>query len=204
MRVEPGDPYPGDGVCPTRDEFYAVATKSYKHWSCSSHEPQHSDIEQNLFDLLAGVPLFSVHVNQRLLWVDGEWLYLKCKSEWETTAASACDVKTKHLTHYLRLGLSLPMRYQYEDAAINPTLSLGFGASTKMSSLIRAWCYILSCRWVESLTMAGQQAHLLQPVQMNLFNFWETAAQGEWRAIVIRDERTYHAPWSWSNAASLT
>lgn len=144
------------------------------------------------------MPLFSFHPTHRLFLVNGEWLHLKCKSEWRTTMASICDVKTRSLTHYVRLGLSRPVRYQHEEGALNSTLSLGLGASPVMPCLIRAWCYILSCRWVETLAMAGQEAHLLQPTQTNMSNFWETTVEGEWHAVVIRGERTYHAPWSWS------
>lgn len=200
---DPDDTFPGDGVCPTREEFDAVATSSYKYWSVPSHEAQQFDIEQHLLDLLTGVPLFSFHSNKRLSWVDSEWLYLKCRSEWETTKASACDVKIRNLFHHARLGLSTPIGYQHEEGTLKPTLSLGLGASPNMPCLIRAWCYILSCRWVERLAIAGQQAHLLQPTQLNFSNFWEIAVAGEWRAVVIRGEKTYYAPWSWSKVTSV-
>jgi hypothetical protein len=108
MRVEPDDPYPGDGICPTRAEFYTVATCSYDFWTVPITESREFGIERNLFDLLSGVPAFSFDSKQRLSWVDGEWLHLKCKSEWGTTTASACDMKVKSLNHYARLGLSTP------------------------------------------------------------------------------------------------
>lgn len=95
MGSEPDDPYPGDGICQTAAEFYSIATKSYNFWSVPSIESQEFDIERHLLSLLAGVPSFSFDSKQRLSWVDGDWLHLKCRSEWETTKASVCDVKVK-------------------------------------------------------------------------------------------------------------
>lgn len=204
MRVEPDDPCPGDRICPTRAEFYTAATESYNFWTVPSTESQEFDIERYLLDLLTGVPAFTFNSKQRLSWVDGEWLHLKCKSEWGTTNASACDVKVKSLTHYARLGLSTPISYQHEEEALNSALSLGFGASPNMPCLVRAWCYILSCRWVERLAIAGQHAQLRQPTRLSLSNFWETTVAEEWHAVVIRGDSTYHAPWSWSKNASTS
>ena len=150
------------------------------------------------------MPAFSFNSKQALSWVDAEWLHLKCKSEWGTTKASACDVKVKGLTHYARLGLSTPMSHQHEEGALNSALSSGFGASPNMPCLVGAWCYILSCRWVERLATAGQHAQLLQPTPLSLSKFWETTVGREWHAIVIRGESTYYAPWSSSTNASTS
>lgn len=198
MGSEPDDPYPGDGICQTAAEFYSIATKSYNFWSVPSIESQEFDIERHLLSLLAGVPSFSFDSKQRLSWVDGDWLHLKCRSEWETTKASVCDVKVKSLVHYSRLGLSTPISYEHDEGTWNSALSLGLGTSPNMACLIRAWCYILSCRWVESLTIAGQCAQLLHPMRLSLSTFWETILEGKWHAVVIRGKGSYHAPWSWS------
>lgn len=202
MGAEPEDPYPGDRVCPSRAEFYAVATASYNFWTISTATSQDFDIERCLYDLFAGVPPFSLNSKQRLSWVDGEWLHLKCRSEWETTKATACNVRVGDLTHYARLGLSTPISYDHEEGALTSTLSSGMGASPNMACLIRAWCYILSCRWAERLAIAGEHAQLLQPTPLSLSNFWEIALAGDWHAVVTRGENTYHAPWSWSKNTS--
>lgn len=203
MKVEPGDACPRDRVCPTCAEFYTAATENYNFWTVPSTESQEFDIERYLLDLLTEAPAFTFNSKQRLSWVDGEWLHLKCKSEGRTTNASACDVKVKNLTHYARPGLSTSIIYQHEEA-LTSALSLGFGASPNMSCLIQALCYILSCRWVERLVIAGQNAQLWQPTRLTLSNFWETIVAGEWHAVVIPDNSTYHAPWSWSKNASTS
>ena len=202
MKAELEDPYPGDRICPTRAQFYSVATDSYNYWTTASTDSQKFDIERYLSDLLRLVPPFTFDSKQKLSWLEGEWLLLRCRSEWRTTEASVCDVKARCLTHYARLGLSTPIRYQHEEGPLDPALSLGFGSSPYMPCLVRAWCYILSCRWIETLVTAGQQAQLRQPTQLSSCNFWETVVAGRWHAVLIRGKNTYYAPWSWSKNAS--
>ncbi|RMD43312.1 hypothetical protein DV735_g1858, partial [Chaetothyriales sp. CBS 134920] len=50
-RAAPTDSLPGDGIRPSDEEFYAVATASYNFWSTA--ETQDFDIERHVFDLLA-------------------------------------------------------------------------------------------------------------------------------------------------------
>lgn len=204
MRMAPYDPDPGDYICPTRAKFHSVATCSYNLWTVANTEIHDFDIEESLFDLLTGVPAFSWDSKQRLSWIDGEWLHLKCRSEWRTTKDPECDMKLRSLTHYVRLGLSSPISYQHQEGTLSRKLSSGIGTSPNMSCLMRAWCYILSCRWVERLARAGRRAQLLQPTPLSLTNFWETVVAREWHAIVIRGNYTYHAPWSWRKKSSTS
>merc|ERR1711939_859673 len=95
------------------------ATDSYNLWTDPNADSHEFDIEERLFDLLAEVPAFSWDSKQRISWIDGEWLHLRCKSEWITTKASGCDVKVRSLIHYLRIGLSSPISYQHQEGTSN-------------------------------------------------------------------------------------
>ena len=63
------------------------------------------------------------------------------------------------------------------------------------SQLIVAWTFILSSWWVEILKDAGEMAYLQQSEKMNGCNFWKVVAGQQWRAVVVRGESTFYAPW---------
>lgn len=209
LNTEPPEPLPGDGVCPTRAEFFSVATTSYEYWTSqpahSDEMSQNFDLGKHLLELITGVPSFTFDTTQRLSWFEGEWLQLKCRSEWTTiTTTAGCEAKTQELSHCIRLGLSIPITYRYQQKIEHEAMPSPFGSSSHMSFLVRAWCYILSCRWVEMLASAGEDAQLWQSKRSDATDLWKTAVTEEWHAVVVRGDQRYHAPWSWAKGGSTS
>ena len=208
LNTEPAEPISGDGVCPTRAEFFSFATASYNYWTSqpvvSDAASQKFELGRHLLELITGVPAFTFNSKHRLSWVDGEWLHLKCRSEWTTTTTTECDVKVKSLSHHMRLGLSTPITYGYQQKIQHEAMPSRFGFSAHISFLVRAWCYILSCRWVEMLAKAGEDAQLWQSRRSETSDLWATAVTGEWHAIVVRGDQRYYAPWSWAKGGSTS
>lgn len=208
LNTEPTEPLPGDGVCPTRAEFFSFATASYTYWISqpvvSDAASQSFDFGGHLLELIKGVPVFTLDAQKRLFWVDGEWLHLKCRSEWTTTTTAECDVKIKNLSHHMRLGLSTPITYGYQRNIQHQAILSPFGSSPHVSFFVRVWCYILSCRWVEMLARAGEDAQLWQSRQSDTTDLWKALVAGEWHAIVVRGDQKYYAPWSWAKSGSTS
>jgi hypothetical protein len=200
---KPEIPYPGDGVCPTVQQFDETAAASYELWddliSNSRHDSEAQDTTRQLKSLLQNVPPFQAAPSQcRFLTIEGPHLLLKCSSEFLTTNDSNCDQRVKIIHHYQVLGISSPVVYEFLDRSESHSFRQGSdsGRPSFLSELIFAWSYILSSRWVDTLKISGEDVQLRQDEKISAHNFWTVILNHRWQAAIYRGGKTYHAPWT--------
>lgn len=200
---KPEPPYPGDGVCPTLQQFDETAAASYDLWNdlinLSRHDPGAQDITVQFKSLLQNVPPFQAAPSQhRFLTIDGLHLLLKCSSEFLTTISTDCDQRVKTIHHYQILGISSPVVYDFLERSESHSFwpDSDSGKPSFLSELIFAWSYILSSRWVETLKLSGEDVQLRQNEELSAHNFWAIILSHRWQAALHRGGKTYHAPWT--------
>ncbi len=109
----------------------------------------------------------------------------------------ACERPTKRTYHYLNIGVVQPLACEYSNASENACSWPGFqpGQIKHLSHLVLAWAFILSSRWVEILTAAGEKASMNQSEDIKEGTFWKVVIGRQWRATMIRGGKTFYAPW---------
>jgi len=190
------DPRPGDGVCPTHEQYHEVTTRSRESWQAllvhAKRNSEPIDMVIQLMELLKNVPAFpKAALSEQLSTLNSYALMVECASEWVTTNDPECDRPVKIMRHYQILGIPRPVSYHLSD--IQPTVQ-----STEdkhFLPLIFAWSYILSAHWVEALKSSGLDAQLLHD-DISTQNFWEFIQKQQWRAVVLHDDVLYFSPWS--------
>lgn len=86
----------------------------------------------------------------------------------------------------------------YRETAMPPSVCLGLapGRSGYLTSIVLAWSYILSSRWVEILQFAGKKSSLTHDQGEHLTtNFWALVIQSRWATQVESDTGIFYAPW---------
>jgi hypothetical protein len=199
----PEVPHPGDGVCPTLQQFNETAAASYELWNNlindSGHDSGVQDASIQLKSLLQNVPPFQAAPSRcRFLTIEGPHLLLKCSSEFLTTNDSNCDQRVKIIHHHQILGISSPVVYEFLERSESHSFWQGSdsGRPNFLSELIFAWSYILSSRWVETLKFSGEDVQLRQDEEISAHNFWTVILNHKWQAAIHRGGKTYQAPWT--------
>ncbi len=199
----PEVPRPGDGVCPTLQQFNEIAAASYELWNNlindSGRDPGAQDASIQLKGLLQNVPPFqAAPLRCRFLTVEGLHLLLKCSSEFLTTNDSNCDQQIKIIHHHQVLGISSPVVYEFVERSESHSFwqESDSGRPSFISELIFAWSYILSSRWVETLKFSGEDVQLHQDEEIGAHNFWTVILNHKWQAAIHRGGKSYQAPWT--------
>lgn len=192
------DPLPGDGVCPTHEQYQEVTTKSRDSWQTlllrAKRDSEPLDMDIQLMELLKNVPAFPKALPKPLSTLANCSLMVECTSEWTTTNNSDCDQPVKIMRHFQILGIPKPVSYYLSD--IEDAQSKAQSTEDELFlSLIFAWSYILSALWVEALKSNGLDAQLFHD-DISTQNFWECIQKHQWRAVILHDDVLYFSPWS--------
>ena len=114
-----------------------------------------------------------------------------------TTDDPECDQRFKDITYYQYIGLASPSAF--EIIADNANFPFVFPdiRPGHLTSIVLAWSYIISCRWVEILLDAGENASFKHEFNAHLseYNFWNLVINSRWVAQVERDNGLFVAPW---------
>ena len=158
-------PLPGDGVCPTSEQYHSTTARSRELWQTLvddvKRSPVNPDIGVQLIQLVKNVPAFSVTLLEQLLTLNSYFLMAECESEWLTTIDAECDRPVKKMRHYQTLGLPHPVIYQFPEPDGIPLNSPQSADNQPVIlQLIFAWSYILCGRWVEALKFTGADAQM--------------------------------------------
>ena len=196
---------PGDGICPSILQFDAVYSATYDAWSCPQSESVQFNESCDIFqvdaflDLVEQIPSFAGRRLDGLQLRTQGTLLLEYALELHTTDHTECNQSTKVLKSFQCLRYETPTTCKPLDASLPrkayPGLTDCF--AKYLSSLVLAWSYILSCRWVELLQKAGLDASFqrLKPKDTGE-NFWGSVFGCRWRAILVYNSKTYYAPWT--------
>ena len=199
---EPLLPYPGDGICPTISQFSETKRMSFDLWmSLISDTKNHSSfpsLSVCLVDLLKQVPAFRTEHAGSISIHDKPVPCAQYLLECTTTTDPACEQLKKLTSHYLVLGALKPVTYEFLSASEScphwPGIELD--RARYLSSLMLAWAYVLCSRWVETLQDFGEQATMRQSENINSDNFWEVITGQKWQAVIVRDDKSFFAPWT--------
>ncbi|PLB50915.1 hypothetical protein P170DRAFT_493067 [Aspergillus steynii IBT 23096] len=183
--------YPGDGICPPTARFNDCCQSKYIEWKeAFGHQDQCPLISQTraFFGLLKNVPLF-LHEPPKHLKILGRpksFLTLRSSLCIRTTDHPSCTQPEKSIDFLQCLGSPKPVTYKTAETRFH---EISFAGHTLRSgyftSIVLAWSYIISCRWVEILQQAGEDKD----------SFWPIVTEGRWKALVKRPDGTFHSPW---------
>ncbi|PWY72383.1 hypothetical protein BO70DRAFT_342415 [Aspergillus heteromorphus CBS 117.55] len=200
-----GEWCPGDGVCPPSSQFDAYHYASYELWKRAvlmkpaSSNPVVSYIEAFVL-MLENVPPF-FHNPPEGVNLDGgpkSPLTLQSSLRIGTTEDTSCDQSERPIDYFQCLGFPTPSVYKTDTETQLPATHLCSVPirSRYLTSIILAWSYIISCRWVEILQQAGQKSLILHGQGAQLTEcFWSIVIRSQWMAQVkVRKEASY-APW---------
>ncbi|KAE8410183.1 hypothetical protein BDV36DRAFT_302996 [Aspergillus pseudocaelatus] len=197
---------PGDGVCPTTAQFNHCCQSKIDDWknaACThlANTKTFHDYLTAFLGLLEDVPQFycnppeAVNVSGR----PGSFLVLQSSLEVKTTEVSNCDQSQKSIDYLQCLGSPAPATYrtkaETQPEATIPVYAKSF-CSGYFTSIVLAWSYIISCRWVEILQQAGEDSQILHERGMQIKDaFWDIVTQGRWVARVKTRKGVYYSPW---------
>jgi hypothetical protein len=199
---------PGDGVCPSSHQFSKVFNSSLRLWSDSARrsiDEIHNDIFRldPFLSLLSTIPALSVPPNS-ISFVRNSFtseplgLTLKFELQIKTSVHPECDQPSRVFPHNLHLTRKEPQLYRVHEVSHASPLFPGLRVdrACQFTCLALAWSYVLSCRWVEILQQAGEQATLQhQNVAPGSSESWAMLRRGEWCATATREGRVYYSPW---------
>jgi len=98
------DPQPGDGVCPTSEQYRNTVTKARQLWQTfiadAARNPMVPNIAEQLIGLLRDVLAFPVALSHQLSTLESYSLEVECVSEWLTTTDLGCNQRFKTIRHY--------------------------------------------------------------------------------------------------------
>jgi hypothetical protein len=188
-------PY-GDGVCPSEFQFTVCFQHSYETWATPILTPMGGDTFSlshidGFLDLLKDVPPF-VHQPPKCVYITGGGKYplvLRSSLEVETTNDVACEQRLKAIDYFQCLGFPLPKTYnELSPSDINLTDSPD--GKQYFTSIVLAWSYIISSRWVEILQCAGETSLLYHGQDIEFKDhFWDLIIHHRWLAVVKRGEK---------------
>jgi hypothetical protein len=196
-----GEWHPGDGVCPSTSQFHACYEASYQTWSSQESNLENSSYQSVLVSLeaflnmLDKVPPFfhnppkgvDLHVRRK------SPLVLRLSLELETSNSIHCSQHVKRFEYLQCLGFVAPN--VYDDATIDDIdIRLLPLHPRYLTTIILAWSYIISCRWVEILQQAGLKSSLLHEEGVSMTDcFWDIVTRSRcelvWRRKGLRSAR---------------
>ena len=198
------EPYPGDGVCPTRSQSSRTTEQGEATWSnlkaVATLETVHLSVKETLVKLLCSIPPLAFDPRKSLS-INYEAAknvaWLQFALDWITTSHSKCEQNVKRVRQVLLLGVRTPILVNFQIIPKAHACSCGLkGQLEQMTFLILAWSYIISCRWVELLQSVGEKAAIQSRNCANDIEFREMISKRQWRATLKHDQSEYYAPWS--------
>ncbi|PYH95906.1 hypothetical protein BO71DRAFT_322170 [Aspergillus ellipticus CBS 707.79] len=201
---------PGDGVCPSTAQFNHCYQSKFNQWTnAASTQIQGSEsfhyYLQAFLNLLKDVPPFfnsppeGVVINGKPGSRRRSYLVLKSSLRIQTTEDPDCDQPQKSIDYLQCVGLPAPPIYKTKletqlQAAI-PICAKPL-RSRYFSTIVLAWSYIISCRWVEIFQLAGEKGQIFHDQDaQNDNSFWDIITQGCWAAHMKRKKGVFCSPW---------
>ena len=196
-------PQAGDGICPTVSQYNETISASYTAWSkhvfnAKQQRPGGFSAADGLLDLVQRVPDFRAHPSHAFSIHEGTSPLMRYALEWMTTEDSTCKRPVKRTYHYQILGRRQPLVCRLLNGAEDGFPSLGLPADQMkhFTRLVLAWAFILSSRWVDILTAAGEEVSMTLQDNVDGEGFWEVIIEQQWEAMMTRGQDTFYAPWS--------
>ena len=193
---------PGDGVCPSVAEFTNCWQSKFDDWrqASSAHGEDIHTVQFHLnafLDLHRDVPPF-FQCPPKAVDITGKpnsYLILRSSLQIETTEDPDCSQPQKSIDFLQCLGSPTPVIYKVKsETQLQATLPVSSRPSHSgyFTSIVLAWSYIVSCRWVEILQQAGEKSHILHEKDKGIENaFWDIVTHGGWEALVKKGKGTY-------------
>lgn len=193
--------FPGDGICPSTSQFSEICQTSYNIWTSAASKFTQNSVSDPFrldlfFDLLQDVPPFfhNPPENIDLRGRSNSQLILRSSLHLGTTEGSSCDQAWKTIEYLQFLGFPKPVTFRQTETP--SSVFLRSGRSGYLTSIILAWSYILSSRWVEILRLAGKKSSLTHIQGKHLStDFWTLVIKSHWATQVENDTETFYAPW---------
>ncbi|KNG90611.1 hypothetical protein ANOM_001329 [Aspergillus nomiae NRRL 13137] len=184
--------FPGDGVCPTTAEFNHCCQLKLENWKNAAVAYQEGTESFQYYltaflDLLDNIPPFYHRLPGAV------------NTSGENDGRFNCDQPQKSIDYLQCLGCPAPVTYRTKaeaqlDAAI-PICAKPL-RSGYFTSIVLAWSYIISCRWVEILQQAGEESQIFHEQGMQIEDdFWDVITQGYWVARVKKHKGAFYSPW---------
>ena len=195
------EPYPGDGVCPSKAQIQATYEMSFHAWQSlamgAPAETRSSELVDNFLSLLNNIPPFRPPVSRKFLILDDPVPRIKHVCEWRTSTDVACDQPSKRVFYDLQIAIRQANKLNFVPSPKKPLCwsKLHLGSPGYSYWLVRGWAFILSARWVETLRDSGEVCFLHQSSVLTIESFWDVIG-GHWEACLVRAKGTFYAPWS--------
>ena len=172
-------PQPGNRICLTDFQYQDMLTASYREWAkLLSETKENTDdlhITNDFLELVERIPEFYAHFSKVFVIHDQFYSQFKYILEWLTTRDSVYKRFIKRIYHYLNIKAVQPLAYENSNIFESVFLWSGFQSDQikHLLHLILVWTFILSSRWVEILTAAGEKASMNQNKDIKKGNFWK-------------------------------
>ncbi|KAJ5734935.1 uncharacterized protein N7483_000060 [Penicillium malachiteum] len=202
------------GVCPSVSQFNSYFNNSYKIWrNAAMPRPGASNSAyihiKPFLDLLDNVPSFFHEPPKDIRILSGRKGPLALRSSFQLQTVddleTDCLERSKAFDYFQVLAAHSPTIYKITTEALPcerlPSFNLNFGY---LSSIILAWSYIISARWVEILKRAGWNSSMLHSHDAQTTDsFWNMIIQGHWVTKCHwvskhAKEKTFYSPWMMS------
>ncbi|PYH43335.1 uncharacterized protein BP01DRAFT_323383 [Aspergillus saccharolyticus JOP 1030-1] len=200
---------PGDGICPADSQFNLCYQSKFTEWknAAAARVPGSDTLGfyiRSLLGLLKDVPPF-FHAPPEEVVANLHTCYLMSTICIQSTKDQACD-QPQNSIEYCQFISSRSFDICKTSAETRPEIAIPISASPLrpgyLTSIILAWSYIFSARWVEILQQAGVDCKMYHQGNMQLEkSFWEIILQGNWEALFEieseeDEERTKrYSPW---------
>lgn len=198
--------YPGDGICPSTPQFNICYKAHFNNWRMADLTRPESSRSISFYieaflNLVKNAPPFFRSPPKGVSITGGARspLVLRSSLQLETTYDSNCNQRQKSIDYLQCLGLPTPAIYRAKSkrqifAAIPVTgapLRSGY-----FTSIVMAWSYIISCRWVEIFQRASENCQVFhRPDAKPQGTFWHMVTQSRWLARVRNKKGTFYSPW---------
>lgn len=197
--------HPGDGVCPSTSQFIECYNHSWNIWSSAvSTPPGHKSAALYLESFLAmveNVPPFFHNPPEGVNIVGGSKspLILQSSFHLKTSDHIDCDQREKTFKYLQCFAFASPMVYKTTTEShlgeSTPSRSSAL-QSGQFTTIVLAWSYIVSSRWVEILQKAGWNSMILHDQSMQMTDcFWDMIVKGLWQAKLRTKKGTHYSPW---------
>lgn len=118
----------------------------------------------------------------------------------KTTDDSAYNQPHKYIDYLQCVGSPAHVTYRTKAQTELHVATPIFGKPLRagwFTSIVLAWSYIISCRWVQVLQQAGEGSRILHDQDPQVEeHFWNTVTQGSWVAQVKRHTGVFYSPWT--------
>ncbi|RAL15573.1 uncharacterized protein BO97DRAFT_312849, partial [Aspergillus homomorphus CBS 101889] len=185
---------PGDGICPTTAQFNLCYQSKLAEWkdAAATRVPGSDSFEfyiQSFLNLLKDVPPFFHSLPDEVLEEVYDY-HLIGEICVKSTDDPACDQPQKSLE--FRYCVARQWWHICPTVTVTPSraaipISARPLRAEYFTSIVLAWSYIFSARWVELLQQAGLECQMFHDQRLQLEDsFWDIILQGRWKAHLER------------------